>query len=149
MIFWNLSTLTLLILALIELLTVLWCQKHRLSHRKFLSAGNTWKTMAIRVFKIKPKSCMVAIATYMTAEWWNWTFRNGKFIEKSPKAKTPNRSEDMLWFGDGGTMRPPWPGYLEGSTIFLCCSSLSSTAMESCRLVELKYVVFSRTGHKN
>ena len=26
---------------------------------------------------------------------------------------------------------------LEGSTIFLCCSSLGSTAMESCRLPEL------------
>ena len=37
---------------------------------------------------------------------------------------------------------------LEGSTIFLCRSSLGSTAMESCRLPELKYAIFSRTGHK-
>ena len=37
---------------------------------------------------------------------------------------------------------------LEGSTIFLCHSSLGSTAMESCRLTELKYTIFSRTGHK-
>ena len=37
---------------------------------------------------------------------------------------------------------------LEGSTIFLCRSSLGSTAMERCRLAELKYVVFSRAGHK-
>ena len=36
----------------------------------------------------------------------------------------------------------------EGSTIFLCRSSLGSTAMESCRLPELKYAIFSRTGRK-
>ena len=37
---------------------------------------------------------------------------------------------------------------LEGSTIFLCRSSLGSTAVESCRLPELKYAIFSRTGRK-
>ena len=37
---------------------------------------------------------------------------------------------------------------LEGSAIFLCRSSLDSTAIESCRLPELKYAIFSRTGHK-
>ena len=37
---------------------------------------------------------------------------------------------------------------LEGSTIFLCRNSLDSTAMESCRLPELKYAIFSRTGRK-
>ena len=37
---------------------------------------------------------------------------------------------------------------LEGSTIFLCRSSLGSTAKESCRLAELKYAIFSRTGRK-
>ena len=37
---------------------------------------------------------------------------------------------------------------LEGSTIFLCRRSLGSMAMESCRLPELKYVIFSRTGRK-
>ena len=37
---------------------------------------------------------------------------------------------------------------LGGSTIFLCCSSFGSTAMESCRLPELKYAIFSRTGRK-
>ena len=72
-IFWNLSIVTVLILALIKLLRVLWCPKQRrLSRRKFLSGGNTWKTIVIQVFKIKPKSCMVAIATYMKADWWNW-----------------------------------------------------------------------------
>ena len=35
---------------------------------------------------------------------------------------------------------------LEGSTIFLRRSSLGSTAMESCRLPELKYAIFSSTG---
>ena len=37
---------------------------------------------------------------------------------------------------------------LEGSTIFLCRSSLGSTAMESCRLPELKHAILSRTGRK-
>ena len=37
---------------------------------------------------------------------------------------------------------------LERSTIFLCRSSLGSMAMESCRLPELKYAIFSRAGHK-
>ena len=33
---------------------------------------------------------------------------------------------------------------VEGSTIFLCRSSLGCTAIESCRLPELKYAIFSR-----
>ena len=38
---------------------------------------------------------------------------------------------------------------LEGSTIFLCPSSLGSMAMESCRLPELKYAIFSRARRKS
>ena len=37
---------------------------------------------------------------------------------------------------------------LEGSIIFLCRSSLGSTAMESCQLADLKYAIFSSTGCK-
>ena len=37
---------------------------------------------------------------------------------------------------------------LEGSTIFLNRSSLGRTSMESCRLAELKYAIFSGTGRK-
>ena len=37
---------------------------------------------------------------------------------------------------------------LEGSTIFLCRTSLGSTAMESCPLTELKYAILSRAGRK-
>ena len=37
---------------------------------------------------------------------------------------------------------------LEGSTIFLCRCSFGSTAMESCPLDELKYVIFRRAGRK-
>ena len=36
---------------------------------------------------------------------------------------------------------------LEGSTIFLCRSSLGSTSLESCQLADLKYVIFSCTGY--
>ena len=37
---------------------------------------------------------------------------------------------------------------LDGSTIFLYRSFTSHTALESCRLAELKYAIFSRTGRK-
>ena len=37
---------------------------------------------------------------------------------------------------------------LEGSTIFLYHSSLGHTSMESCRLADLKYAIFSGTGCK-
>ena len=37
---------------------------------------------------------------------------------------------------------------LEGSTIFLYRSSLGCTSMESCRLAELKYAIFSGPGRK-
>ena len=37
---------------------------------------------------------------------------------------------------------------LEGSTIFLCRSSLGCTSMESCELADLKYAIFSRTRCK-
>ena len=37
---------------------------------------------------------------------------------------------------------------LEGSTIFLCRSSLGCTSMESCQLADLKYAIFSRIGCK-
>ena len=37
---------------------------------------------------------------------------------------------------------------LEGSALFLYRSSLGRTSMESCRLAELKYAIFSGTGRK-
>ena len=37
---------------------------------------------------------------------------------------------------------------LEGSTIFLCRSSLGCTSMESCKLGDLEYAIFSSTGCK-
>ena len=37
---------------------------------------------------------------------------------------------------------------LDGSTIFLCRSSLDCTSMESCQLADLKYAIFSSTGCK-
>ena len=36
----------------------------------------------------------------------------------------------------------------EGSTIFLCGSSLGCTSMESCQLADLKYAIFSSAGCK-
>ena len=37
---------------------------------------------------------------------------------------------------------------LDGSTIFLCRSSLGCTSVESCKSADLKYAIFSRTGCK-
>ena len=37
---------------------------------------------------------------------------------------------------------------LKGSTTFLYPSSTSRTSLESCRLAELKYAIFSRTGRQ-
>ena len=37
---------------------------------------------------------------------------------------------------------------LEGSTIFLCRSSLGYMSMESCQLADSKYAIISRTGCK-
>ena len=37
---------------------------------------------------------------------------------------------------------------LEGSTNFLCRSSLGCTSMESCQLADFKYAIFSRTRCK-
>ena len=37
---------------------------------------------------------------------------------------------------------------LEGSTIFLYRSSTGCASLESCRITELKYAIFSRTGCK-
>ena len=37
---------------------------------------------------------------------------------------------------------------LEGSTIFLYRSPLGRTSMESCKLAEFKYAIFSGTGRK-
>ena len=37
---------------------------------------------------------------------------------------------------------------LEGSTIFLCRSSLGCTSMESCQLANLKYAIFNSTRCK-
>ena len=110
MILWNVSIITVLLLALIEFIRVLWCPKHRkLSHRKFLSGGNTRETTEIRVFKNKSKNCEVAMATYVRADWWNWTFLNGKYIERKVTKQllqTPSRFEDVLWFRWGGAMCP-------------------------------------------
>ena len=50
----------------------------------------------------------------------------------------------------GGKLRSTehYGAALEGSTIFLCRSSLGSTSIKSCQLADLKYAIFSRTGRK-
>ena len=41
-----------------------------------------------------------------------------------------------------------YDAHLEGSTIFLYCSSTSRTSLDNSRLAELRYTFFSRTGRK-
>ena len=64
--------------------------------------------------------------------------------DKKIKALSIFLAENLEKFRSTEHYGPP----LEGSTIFLCRSSLGSTAMESCRLPELKYASFSRAGRK-
>ena len=72
-----------------------------------------------------------------------------QFQQDCPKDKTNYSSFNFLAENLGKFRSAEHYGAaLEGSTIFLCRSSLGSTAMESCRLPELKYVIFSRTGRK-
>ena len=90
-IFWNFSTVMLLILALIKLLWVLWCPKHRrLSHRKFLSAGNTWKQWRFKFSKLSRKVVWLPWQhTWVLigrTEFSEWKIPR----KKNHKAETPN-----------------------------------------------------------
>ena len=52
---------------------------------------------------------MVAMATFMRSDWWNWTFLNGIYIERKftkQQLQTPSRFEDMLWLRWRGTECP-------------------------------------------
>ena len=57
---------------------------------------------------------MVATATYMKTDWWNWTFLKGIYIERKfnkQELQTPSRFGDMLWYRWGGTKCPlAWIG---------------------------------------
>ena len=70
-----------------------------------------------------------------------------QFQQDYPKDK---KLEIFQYFGRKQKFRSTKPhgAPLEGSTIFLCRNSLGSTAMESCRLHELEYAIFTRTGRK-
>ena len=64
---------------------------------------------------------------------------------KDKKIKAPNfLVENLEKFRSTGLYGAP----LEGSTIFLCRSSLCCTSIESCQLADLKYAIFSSTGRK-
>ena len=72
-----------------------------------------------------------------------------QFQQDCPKDKKIYNSfnflaENLEKFRSTGLYGAP----LEGSTIFLCRSSLGCTSMESCHLADFKYGIFSSTGCK-
>ena len=71
-----------------------------------------------------------------------------QFQQDCPKIK--NHSSFNFWPENFEKFRPTehYGAALEGSTIFLCRSSLGSTAMESCQLADWKYAIFRSTGCK-
>ena len=71
MIFWNVSIVTVLVLAMIKLLRVYDIQSIEGYPTESFSQVEMLKKLEIPVFKHKPKSCMVSMATYMRADWWN------------------------------------------------------------------------------
>ena len=71
-----------------------------------------------------------------------------EFQQDSPKEKNDSSFNFLPENLENFRSTDLYGAALKGSTIFLCRSSLGCTAMESCRLLELKYVIFSRTGRK-
>ena len=117
-------------ISLIKLLGVLWCPKHRkLSRRKFLSSGNTWKTMEARVFNIMLKSYMVAMATLMRAHRWKWNVLTGKLPERKAMKKNVKLQAVLKIscdFGKGYNVPRVWLGF-KG-----CCSHCCFHTSKTC-----------------
>ena len=62
--------------------------------------------MDIRVFEIMLKSCKVAMAIHLRADWWNWNFLNGSLPERKVTQQKPQISsqlDDMLGYSSGDT----------------------------------------------
>ena len=111
MILWNVSIVTVLMLALIKLLRVWWCQRHgRLFHRKFLSGGNTWKTMMIWVFKRSQK-----VAWLPCQHTWRLTGWTKHFLMENTQKEKSQSSHSKLQsilkiccdLGEGAQSAPP------------------------------------------
>ena len=97
--FWSISTVTLLMWAWIKFLRALWYPNPRSSTRKILWNGITWK-MENRVFKFMIKSCMVAMATCTTADWWNWNFLNRNLPERKSRSRNSKPQAVLKIFCD-------------------------------------------------
>ena len=71
-----------------------------------------------------------------------------EFQQDWPKDKKNYSSFNFWWKTEKFCSTEHYGVPLEGSTIFLCRSSLGCTSMESCKLADLKYAIFSSTGCK-
>ena len=71
-----------------------------------------------------------------------------EFQQDCPKDKKIYSSFNFLAEKEEFRSTDLYGAALEGSTIFLCRSSLGSTSIESCQLADLNYAIFSRTGWK-
>ena len=74
---------------------------------------------------------------------WIWSFR--RIAQKIKNYSSFNFLPENL---DKFRSTEFYGAALEGSTIFLCHSSLGCTSMESCKLADLKSAIFSSTGCK-
>ena len=116
---------------------------------KKVMAFDTSGTKAVRAARLgtTPKRCELQLlfAGIRQALWrYIWSFSRIAQKIKKNYSSFNFLAENLEKFRSTGH----YGAALEGSTIFLCRSSLGSTAMESCRLAELKYAIFSRAGRR-
>ena len=77
-----------------------------------------------------------------------WLTLNMEFQQDWPKDEKITALSIFWWKTEKFRSAEHYGAPLEGSTIFLYRSSLGHMASKSCRLAELKYAIFSRTGRK-
>ena len=71
-----------------------------------------------------------------------------EFQQDCPKDKKITTLLIFWWKTEKFRSTEHYGAPLEGSTIFLCRSSLGCTSIDSCQLADLKYAIFSSTGCK-
>ena len=88
--FWSLSTMTLLMWASMKPSNSIMISNPTcgmLTTESFSQVEIPEKTVEIQVFEIELESCMVAMATYMRSDWWNWSFLDGSHEAKTWNSK--------------------------------------------------------------
>ena len=99
MIFWNLSTVKLLIVVFIKFLEFCDVQSIEGYPAEIFFPVEVLEKMEVGVFKIMLKSCMVAMATYLTADWFVPKFSEWKITRKKireAELESPSRFKGIL-----------------------------------------------------